>query len=90
MRNGPLVAFRGRDGKQVSPSVPKDDASTKRHSYTLRSRVENPDKKESDLFVGKFSFISCNMSFFYVGEYCLYMGYKSLNLLLVHDVYDFG
>ena len=56
VRDFPMIASRGREGKQVSPSVPKDDASTKRRFYALCSRVEKPDKKESDDDVGKFSF----------------------------------
>ena len=38
-----MISFRGREGKKVSPSVPKDDASTKRCFYALRYRVEKPD-----------------------------------------------
>ena len=53
-----MIASREREGKQVAPSVPKDDASTKRRFYALRSRVEKPDEKESDDDVGKFSFFS--------------------------------
>ena len=29
----PMIASTGREGKQVAPSVPKDDAPTKRHFY---------------------------------------------------------
>ena len=50
-----MIDFRGKEVKQVAPSVSKDDASTKRHFYALRYRVENPDDKESDDDVGKFS-----------------------------------
>ena len=46
MRDCPIIATRGREGKQVAPSVPKDDALTKRRSYALRSRVEKMDEKE--------------------------------------------
>ena len=46
VRDCPMIASRGREGKQVAPSVPKDDASTKRRSYALRSRVEKMDEKE--------------------------------------------
>ena len=56
VRDFPMIASRGREGKQVSPSVPKDDASTKRRFYAIRSKVEKPDEKESDNDVGKFSF----------------------------------
>ena len=51
-----MVASRGREGKQVPPSVPKDDASTKKRFYALRSRVEKPDEEESDDDAGNFSF----------------------------------
>ena len=50
-----MISSRGREGKQVAPSVPKDDASTKRHFYALHSRVEKSDEKESDDDVGNFS-----------------------------------
>ena len=53
-----MIASRGRKGKQVAPSVPKDDASIKRHFYTLLSIFEKPDEKESDDDVGKF-FLFC-------------------------------
>ena len=51
-----MIASRGREGKQVAPSVPKDDAPTNRRLYALRSRVEKPDEKESDDDVCKFCF----------------------------------
>ena len=41
-----MIASRGREGKKVSLSVPKDYPSTKRRSYALRSRVEKMDEKE--------------------------------------------
>ena len=40
-----MIASRGREGKQVAPSVTKDDASTKRRFYALHSRVEKADDK---------------------------------------------
>ena len=58
------MIYRCREGMQVAPSVPKDDAPTNRRLYALRSRVEKPDEKESDDYVGKFSFFCCNMSSF--------------------------
>ncbi|TMX02766.1 hypothetical protein EJD97_019966 [Solanum chilense] len=33
LRNYPMIAFRGRENKQVTSSVPKDDALTKRRLY---------------------------------------------------------
>ena len=62
-----MIASRGREGKQVAPSIPKDDAPTKRRFYALRSRGEKPD--ESDVDTSKFSFYCVNISSFYVGEY---------------------
>ena len=56
VRDCPIIVSRGREVKQVAPSVPKDDASTKRHYYALCSRVEKPDVKESDDDIHKFFF----------------------------------
>ena len=53
MRDCPMIASRGREGMQVAPSVPKDDASTKRCFHALRSRVEKLSESYDD--VGKFS-----------------------------------
>ena len=59
VRDCPMIASRGREGKQVALSVPKDDASTKRRFYTLRSRVEKPDEKENMMImlVSSLSFV---------------------------------
>ena len=54
-----MIASKGREGKQVSPSVPKDDAPTKMCSYALRSRGEKPNESYDD--VGKFSLSCGNM-----------------------------
>ena len=51
-----------RDGKKAAPSVPKEDASTRRRSYALRSRGLKPDESDDD--VGKFSLSCFNMSSF--------------------------
>ena len=51
-----MIASRGREGKKVSLSGPKDYPSTKRHFYALRSTVEKPDEKDSDDDVGKLCF----------------------------------
>ncbi|TMW95792.1 hypothetical protein EJD97_008332 [Solanum chilense] len=56
VRYFPMICSRCREVKQIAPSVPKDDALTKRRFYALRSRVDKPDEKESDDYVGKFSF----------------------------------
>ena len=40
-----MIASRGREAKQVAPSVAKDDASTKRRFYALCFRVKKPDEK---------------------------------------------
>ena len=55
MRDCPSISSKN-EGNQVAPSVPKDDASTKRHFYALHSMVVKPDEKESGDDVGKFSF----------------------------------
>ena len=52
----PIIASKVIEDKQFAPSVTKDDSSTKRCFYELRSRVEKPDEKESHDDVGKFSF----------------------------------
>ena len=31
VRDCPNIAFRGKEGKEVAPSVPKDDDPTKKH-----------------------------------------------------------
>ena len=56
VRDCPMIASRGREGKQVSHSIAKHDASTKRGFYALRSRVEKLGEKASDDDVCKFSF----------------------------------
>ena len=56
VRDCPMIAYTGRQGKKVAPSVPKDDALTKRRFYALRSRVEKPHLTESDDDVRTFSF----------------------------------
>ena len=60
VRDCRTIASKGREGKQVSPSVPKDDAPTKRRFYALCSRVEKPEESDDDF--GKFSLSCCNMS----------------------------
>ncbi|TMX04363.1 hypothetical protein EJD97_009502 [Solanum chilense] len=47
VRDCPSISSK-KKGKQVAPSVPKYDASTKRCFYALRSMVVKPDEKESD------------------------------------------
>ena len=37
VKNFPMISSRGREGKQVTPSVPKDDDPTKRHFYEVQS-----------------------------------------------------
>ena len=37
VRDCPMIASRGREGKQVAHNVPKDDAPTKRRFYALQS-----------------------------------------------------
>ena len=56
VRDCTMIASRGREGKQVTPSVQKDEVSTKRCFYAPRSRVEKTYEKDSDDDVSKFSF----------------------------------
>ena len=44
MRDFPTIAARGREGKQVAPNVPKDDAPNRRHFYALWTRGPKPDE----------------------------------------------
>ena len=39
VRDCPMIASIGREGMQVAPSAPKDDAPTKRHFYARRMRI---------------------------------------------------
>ena len=43
-----MIASRGREGKQVAPSVPKDDAPTKRPFYAFQTRGSNTDENGDD------------------------------------------
>ncbi|TMX04002.1 hypothetical protein EJD97_012228 [Solanum chilense] len=43
------IAYKGKEGKQVNPSVPKDDAPTKRRVYALRTRREKPGDNDDEL-----------------------------------------
>ena len=43
------IASKGKEGKQVTPSVPKEDAPTRRRSYALRSRGLKPDESDDDV-----------------------------------------
>ena len=43
VRDFPIIASKGREGKQVGPNVPKDDAPNKSRSDALRTRGENLD-----------------------------------------------
>lgn len=38
VRECPTIASRGREGKPVSPNIPKGDASNKRCFHALRTR----------------------------------------------------
>ena len=43
-----MIASRGREGKQVTRSVPTDDAPTKRRFYALRTRGSKSDENDDD------------------------------------------
>ena len=62
MRDYPIIASRGREGKKVAPSVPKNDAPTRRCFYALWSRGEKSDESDDD--VGKLSLSCCNIGSF--------------------------
>nr|XP_025886087.1 uncharacterized protein LOC112941145 [Solanum lycopersicum] len=66
LRDFPTIGSRGREGKQVSPIVQKDDASNKRRFYALWPKGAKPDEEEDD---GKSLYIFSGMSYFYVEEY---------------------
>ena len=76
-----MIACRGREGKQVAPSVPKDDASTKRRFYALRSRVEKLDEKESDDDFSKFSFFYFRYEFLLSGGVWFVDGIEVLEIV---------
>ena len=40
------IAFRGKEGKRVTPSVPCNGASKKNHFYELRERGEKLDDED--------------------------------------------
>ena len=48
MRDFPHISSIEKEGNQVSPSVPKDDAPTKRHFYELRARGSKPYENDDD------------------------------------------
>ena len=48
VRDCPNIASRGKEGKEVASSVPKDDASTKRSFYALRTRGSKPHDNDDD------------------------------------------
>ena len=45
----PIIDSKGREGKQFAPSVPKDDAPTKRRFYALQYREEKADESNDDI-----------------------------------------
>ena len=61
VRDYPIIASRGREGKQVASNVTKDDVQATRHFYALRTRGEkldgDDDKGKSLNF--SFSYLSC-------------------------------
>ena len=62
----PIIVDRGREGKQVSPNVPKDNGQNKRRSYALRTNGSKPDEQDN---YSKSLYLFSVMSSFYVGEY---------------------
>ena len=49
MRDYFNIAYKVKEGKQVNPSVPKDDAPTKRRFYALRTRREKPGDDDDEV-----------------------------------------
>ena len=43
VRDYPIIASRGREGKQVASNVTKDDVQATRHFYELQTRGEKLD-----------------------------------------------
>ena len=58
MRACPNIASREREGKQVAPSVSKDDAPSKRRFYALQTRGSKLDENDDDDDEGKFLLLS--------------------------------
>ena len=48
LRDFPTIVDRGREGKQVAPNLPKDDAQKKRQFYALRTRGSKSDEDDDD------------------------------------------
>ena len=44
----PMINTRGRESMQVTPSVPKDDAPTKRPFYAFQTRGSKTDENGDD------------------------------------------
>ena len=57
MRDCPMVASRGREGKKVSPSVPKDDAPIKKGISMHSSLEERSRMGVVMMVVSSFSFV---------------------------------
>ena len=67
MKDYHTIAFRGRESKNVAPSVLNEDDKATRCFYALRTRGE---KSYGDYDEGKsLNFLFSAMSSFYVGEY---------------------
>ena len=43
-----MIAFRGKEVKQVAPSVSKDDAPTNRRFFALQTRGSKPGENSDD------------------------------------------
>ena len=48
VRDCPMFSSRGRQGKQLAPSVSKDDAPTNRRFFALQTRGSKPSENSDD------------------------------------------
>ena len=56
VRDCPNIASRGKEGKKVAPSVPKDDDHATRRCYALQTRGEKLDGDDDESKSLNFSF----------------------------------
>ena len=62
MRDCNVIAFKGKEGKEDAPSVPKENAPINRRFCAVPTGREKLDESDDD--VCKFSFCCCDMSSF--------------------------
>ena len=86
VRYCPTIASGGREGKQVAPDVPKDDAPKKRCFYAFRTRGSKID--EGDDNDGKLLYLSlwCYKFLLSVGVWLIDGLESHRSMLHVHGV----